>query len=243
MSLPRVLLLLVCLHLHAAETMSPVEGAYAAISQGRPAEAVGPLHAHARGSQVWHRWYDCANAAWAAGHPGHAAAWFLHAATLAPAEPAPRAALAAMELDPPPTWIARMGLLGVLLRGVAGLGLLFCGGALLGWALLGPRRHRLVAAVAGAVLLTVALPVQIALQLDRAHLAQWNAVVRNTHLLSSTGTPTRPLPAGTLVRRLPREPWAGQVLVDLGNGRRGYVALADLDAGWPPEQAQAPQTQ
>ncbi len=235
MSLPRLMiLLLLTASATAAARSDPIENAYAAISQGRPAEAITSLHAHARDSQAWDRWYDCANAAWAAGRPGHAAAWFLHAATLAPAEPAPRAALAAMDIEPPPTWIGRMGLLGLLLRGVAGLGLLFCGGALLGWALLGLRRHRLVAAVAGAVLLTVALPVQIALQVDHARLAQWNAVVRDTHLLSSTGTPTRPLPAGTLVRRLPREPWAGQVLVDLGNGRRGYVALADLDASWPP---------
>lgn len=212
--------------------MAPAQ-AYDCIAQGRPREALACLRERAQTLATWHDWYDAGRAAIEAGERPHAIAWLLRAHQLAPAAPEPRRALLRLGIEPPPTWLDRLGLWGRLTAGLTGGLALALGGAALGYAA-SARAGRLTALLTGCALLLATLPAQLALTLDAHGSPALSVVVHPSCLLSSTGRPQADLEAGTVIERLPRDPWSGRVLVRLADGRTGYVALTDLDDAWPP---------
>lgn len=219
------LLLLLVAGLPAADGL---DQAYAAWSQGRAAEAIPALHAAAVADDRWDRWCDLGLAAAAAGDPGRAAAWLLEAHHRAPGASEPVQALTALGVELPTTWSQLLGPVAIPGTTAAGPLLLALAAACLGYAAVGRRRRP--ALIAGAALLVLALPGQLARQLDAGH--HLVAVVAPSHLLDSTGEPITgsALPPGTVaVREHPRE-WSGRIAVRLSDGRRGWLPRADTIA-------------
>jgi len=205
-----------------------LDQAYAAWGQGRAIEAIEPLYAAAQVDDRWDRWCDLGLAAAAAGDPGRAAAWLLEAHRRAPGARAPIQGLAALGVDLPVSWTRRLGPLAA--PGATGIGplLLALAAACLGYAAVGRRRKP--ALIAGLALLLLALPGQVARQLDAGR--DLVAVVTPSHLLDSTGAPIAggALTPGTVATREPRAPWSGRIAVRLGDGRRGWLPQADTVA-------------
>ncbi len=203
---------------------------YAAWSQGRPAESANELTQEALASQRWDRWLDAGLAHLAADDRGHAAAAFLMAHHLAPQQPEPREALRAIEIPLPTTWLEWAGPIawpGVGWPGVVIIGL---GGIALGYGLgSGLVRRRWRSAIVGGGLLVLAAPGQLGWWHD--HHQPWGVVVRDTHQLDSTGSPTASMAGGTLVRMESDDAWAGRRAVRLLSGT--VVFLAEGDVGDP----------
>jgi hypothetical protein len=197
---------------------------YAPWMQGRPQDAIAGLLASARASGAWSAWYDCALAAQATGDPGKAHAWLLEAHRQAPARPEPLAALRADGGAVPPTWIERLGPIAAPGCGWTGVALLAGAGALLGWWCCSRRRRGGVIA-SGLVLLAAAAPGAIASWIDARE--PLLAVVRDTHLVDSTGATTVAVASGTVVVGERQPPWNGRVLVRTPEGARGYLSLAE----------------
>jgi len=205
-----------------------VEGAYTAWSQGRPAEAADALAEAARRTQRWDVWYDAGLAADEAGRPGHATAYLLRAYRLAPAADAPRHALLARQAALPPSWSDRLGPLSWSARGSGGLLVLAVGALALGLVCSArfPRRKYLLGGA--SLLLASAIPGLIAAQIDGWHTARLAAILQNSQLLDSTGRslPDGTLEAGTIVRLEERPPWDDRRLVELADGRRGWLPIS-----------------
>jgi hypothetical protein len=203
---------------------------YAVWGHGRPQDAIAPLHRLATASGRWDAWHDLGLAAAAAGERGRAAAWLVEAHRLAPERREPLDALRALGSSPPAGWFDRLGPLAWPGCGWSGVILCGLGGLALGWAL-AEKRRRGAALALGLVACVAAAPGQLALLADARQ--PLTAVVRDSHLLDSAGKPGEAVAAGTIVAREPQPPWAGRVLVRLGDGRRGYLPLADTEADPP----------
>ncbi|MBA2480253.1 MAG: hypothetical protein H0V44_06300 [Planctomycetes bacterium] len=200
------------------------EDAYAPWMQGRPHDAIAGLQRAARSGGGWGAWFDCALAARAAGDNGRAQACLLEAHRLAPARAEPLAALRLGGATIAPTWCERAGPIAWAGSGWPGVAMLAIAGACLGWWCCSRRRRNAIATL-GAILVTACAPGAIAVWLD-AH-APLIAVVRDTHLVDSTGAATSPVEAGTVLTREGQRVWNGRVLVQAPDGARGFVSLAD----------------
>ncbi len=196
-------------------------------SHGRPQEAIPALLLRAQDSDRWDAWLDLGLAAAAAGDRGRAAVWLVAARARAPERDEPRAALRALGAELPPSWHSRCGPLawpGSGWPGVAVLGLI---GIALGYAALARhgRAAGLLVAFLGAVVVAPGLCARI---LDgRLALV---AVVRDTQLLDSTGSPAGAVGGGTVAVQESETPWSGRLRVALADGRRGYLAISDTRA-------------
>lgn len=206
------------------------EDPYQTWAQGRPAEALPGLLAAAQASDApWQRWYDLGLAAHAAGQPGLAVAALLTAQQRAPWASEPRLALRQTGTPLPAAAMDVLGPLPALALSWPGLVLAGTAGALLGWALY--RRRVLPGLGAGLLLLLLAPGLVLACWPGPA----WCTVLGDSTLVDSTGAPQRggELAPGTLLRREPREPWAGRVLVTTPDGRSGWVAESDTAVRLP----------
>jgi tetratricopeptide (TPR) repeat protein len=221
---------LLALWLGALLPLAGADDPYALWSAGRPAAAIPALYAAAQASGRWDAWLDLGLAAAAAQDRPRAAAWLAEAARRAPERREPREALRA--LDPAHSialsWSERLGPLAWPGTGWPAVVLLGGAGLALGLALAG-RRRRASAAFLGCVALAAAAPGQLAGLRDARH--ELLAVARDSHLLDSAGNPGDALPAGTLAERELQQPWPERVFVRLADGRRGYLALVDTQAG------------
>lgn len=204
--------------------MTAAEDPYVAWSAGRPAEALPALHEQAQRTDRWQDWLDLGLCAAAADRRGPAMVWLLEAHRRAPARDEPRAALTALGA-PLPTGISqRLGPLALPGSTWFAIPLAVIAGILLGYGLLG-RRGRVPALIIGSLALVLLAPGSLAAWLDGRR--RWLANAEATHLLDSTGTPREALPAGTLLERLPGDPWNGRLAVRLPDGRSGWVAEVD----------------
>lgn len=208
-------------------TLNGAEDPYAAWGHGRPQDAITALHQTAVSSDRWDAWLDLGLAAAAADQRGKAVAWLVLAHNAAPEQTEPREALTVLGATLPARWLDRLGPLALPGIGWQGLAILALGGLAAGHALTGRRRRGLAVGLA-LLALCLALPGQLAWQHDHRQILV--ATVRDSHLVDSTGTPQDAVPAGTIAIRAAPEAWAGRVLVTLADGRRGYLAQADLDA-------------
>jgi hypothetical protein len=203
------------------------EDPYQLWSHGRPHDAIPALLLQAQSSDRWDAWLDLGLAAAAAGERGRAAVWLVAARARAPERDEPRAALRALGAELPPTWYSRCGPLawpGCGWPGVALLGLI---GTALGYAAVARagRALALLVALLGALVVAPGLCARI---LDgRLALV---AVVRDTELLDSTGSPTGAVAGGTVAVQESQTPWSGRLRVALADGRRGYLEIADTRA-------------
>lgn len=202
---------------------------YATWAQGRPAEALPALIASARADQRWDAWLDAGLAAAAAADRGRAIACLARAHMLAPERGEPRDALHVLAAPLPTTWCERAGPLLIPGSSWSGLAILGLAGLALGSAIAVRRRGWLI--TLGLVGLFLAAPGVIAPWLDGRRL--WEATVRDTQVLDSTGSPQRALAAGSLVQRASTDVWAERALVRLDDGTLGYIAVTDLDPTLP----------
>ena len=220
---------LLALWLGALAPLSGADDPYAAWSAGHPEAAIPALYASAQASGRWDAWLDLGLAAAAAQDRARAAAWLAEAARRAPERREPREALRA--LDPAQgvalSWSEHLGPLAWPGTGWTAVALLAAAGLALGHALAGQRR-RGAAALVGCAALAAVAPGQLAQARDARH--ELLATARESHLLDSAGNPGDALPAGTLAEREAQAPWAGRVLVQLADGRRGYLAIVDTKA-------------
>ena len=145
----------------------------------------------------------------------------------APERSEPREALTALGATLPGRWLDRLGPLALPGIGWPGLALLTLAGLAAGHTLAGRQRRGLALAVMVAAL-CCALPGQFAWQHDHRQILV--ATVRDSYLVDSTGAPQDAVPTGTIAVRAAADAWSGRVLVTLGDGRRGYLAEADLAA-------------
>jgi hypothetical protein len=212
-----------------AATCPAADDPYASWSHGRPQDALPGLLQRATADGGWDAWLDLGLAAAAAGD-ARATAWLLEARARAPEREEPRAALRALGATLPTDWFDRLGPLAWPGCGWPGVAALAIAGLALGLALTGRGRRGAGLAVAGAALV-VAAPGQLASWHDGA--IQLVATVRDTRLLDSAGNPGVAVAAGTVAVREPQS-WPGRVLVLLPDGRRGYLPLADTQAGAGP---------
>ena len=201
---------------------------YEAWTQGRPAESVAPLIAHAENVGHWDAWLDAGLAAAASGHRGEALACLAMAHHLAPERAEPRDAMRVLGAALPTTWCERAGPLAVPGSGWSGMVLCGLAGLAIG-AGLGIRRGRWLLLGSGALALFIALPGAVAPQVDR--LARWIVTVRDTAALDSTGAPVRSVAEGTLVHRDGDQSWGGRTLVRLPDGAVAWIATNDLTPG------------
>jgi hypothetical protein len=134
-------------------------------------------------------------------------------------------ALAALGSELPPSWSGRLGPLGLPGASLVGPLLLALGAACCAYAAVARRRRPSLDL--GIVLLLIALPGQIARQLDAGR--DLVAVVQPSHLLDSTGAPIADaaLPPGSVLARSGDRPWAGRIAVRLPDGRSGWLPVAD----------------
>ena len=207
--------------------LAAVDQPYAAWESGRPADAIPALYQRALAQDRWDAWYDLGLAAAAAGDKGRAAVWLIAAARRAPEQPEPRAALSINGTPLPVTWMDRLGPVAMPGTGVTGLILLGFSGLCLGLACTARSRRGLAGSL-GVLGLLIAAPGMIGVMLDSRN--AWAATVRDTHLLDSAGNPVAQLPAGTVLRLVGDQAWAGRLGASLPNGQRGLVAQSDLVA-------------
>jgi hypothetical protein len=203
------------------------EDPYQLWSHGRPQEAIPALLVQAQDSDRWDAWLDLGLAAAAAGDRGRAAAWLVAAHARAPERDEPRAALRALGSELPPSWFARCGPLAWPGCGWSAVALLGLSGSALGFALAAKRGRAvgLVVALLGALAVAPGLCARL---LDgRLALV---AVVHDTQLLDSTGSPTGAVSGGTVAVQDSQTPWSGRWRVTLPDGRRGYLAISDTRA-------------
>jgi hypothetical protein len=216
-----MLLLLALAHARGADDP------YQLWSHGRPLDAIPALLLQAQGSDRWDAWLDLGLAAAAGGERGRAAAWLVAARARAPERDEPRAALRALGIELPPSWHSRCGPLAWPGSGWPGVVLLGLIGIALGHAVAAPRGRAagLLVALLGAMAVAPGLGARI---LDgRLALV---AVVRDTQLLDSTGSPAGAVAGGTVAVQESATPWSGRLRVTLADGRRGYLAIADTRA-------------
>jgi hypothetical protein len=207
--------------------VAAAEDPYAAWGHGRPQDALVALHATAEASRRWDAWLDLGLAAAAADRRGEAVVWVLAAYQADPSRPEPRQALRALEVTVPPGWLDRLGPLARPGIGWLGVALLAVGGALVGYAAVA-RTRRLPLAGCGGLLLLLALPGQAAWQLD--HQRRLVATARDSQLYDSAGTPVAAVAAGTILARESDDEWAGRILVQHADGRRGHLPSTDTTA-------------
>lgn len=222
----RLPVLLMILMLLAGSTAAASEAAYDAWMQNRPDEAVPLLFETAQKSGAWYNYYDLGLAAHANQQRGLAVAWLLKAHLLAPAESAPREALAAIDSNLPTTWLDKLGPLSWPGTGMPGLLIMLLSGISCGLILFLPE-YRWTCTIILAVGLVLALPGSIAHSLDSQR--QLHACVSAAPLLDATGQPLQTLAPGTIVseeRRLAN----GRMLVQLANGKRGFLDQSYCDA-------------
>jgi hypothetical protein len=222
--MPRLTTLLL---LAALTALTGADDPYAAWGHGRPQDALPALHQTATTTQRWDAWLDLGLAAAAADQRGKAVAWLVRAHQAAPEQAGPREALAALGATLPGRWLDRLGPLALPGIGWPGLALLALAGFAAGHALAGRRRRGLALGVLTAALV-LALPGQLAWQHDHRQILV--ATVRDSHLVDSAGAPQDAVPMGTIAIRAAPDAWSGRVLVALPDGRRGYLAEADLVA-------------
>ena len=191
--------------------------------QGRPGESLDLLLGRAKTTDRWDAWYDAGLAAAAAGDKGQAVSYLVTAHRRNPAAEEPRAALRALDVPLPATWVERSGPFALPGVGWPGVALLGIAGLALGYGLI--RRKRVSLVLAGLAVTVAAAPGVIAVIRDAK--VPWVAVVHDTQALDSTGTPIKALPAGTLVQKEQEEPWAGRTVVRLLDGQVVLVASAD----------------
>ena len=205
--------------------------AYQTWSQGRPGEAAEQLLQAAQDSDDWRTWFDFGLAAAAADRQPLAVAGLVRAHQAAPLQPEPIAALRALSVPVPVTVQERLGLLALPGSGWLGVVVVFIAGLGIGLAIVLPV-WRWPGFGAGVVLLALAGPGLVAPWLTTAD--RLLVVVEPVQLLDGTGAPIGPqLPAGSLVERLPREPWADRILVrDPQAGGQGWLAIADNEIRW-----------
>jgi hypothetical protein len=199
---------------------------YGPWSQGRPGESLDLLLSRAKATDRWDAWYDAGLAAAAAGDKGQAVSCLVAAHHRNPVATEPRAALRALDVPLPATWVERAGPIAIPGSGWAGVALLGVAGLALGYGAVRWKRRRLV--LAGLAVGMIAAPGVIAVLRDAE--VPWAAVVHDTQALDSTGTPIKPLPAGTLVQKEQDATWAGRTVVRLLDGQVVLVAAADTDA-------------
>ena len=198
---------------------------YTPWSQGRPGESLDLLLGRARATDRWDAWYDAGLAAAAAGDKGQAVSCMVAAHRRNPAADEPRAALRALDVALPVTWVERAGPFGIPGRGWIGVGLFALAGIAAGYGALRWKRKGLVAA--GLLLAAIASPGVVAALRDSE--VPWATLVHDTQALDSTGAPVKSLPAGTLVRKEHEEAWAGRSVVRLLDGSVVLVASADAE--------------
>lgn len=198
---------------------------YTPWSQGRPGESLDLLLGRARATDRWDAWYDAGLAAAAAGDKGQAVSYLVAAHRRNPAADEPRAALRALDVALPVTWVERAGPFGIPGRGWIGVGLFALAGIAAGYGALRWKRKGLVAA--GLLLAAIATPGVVAALRDSE--VPWATLVHDTQALDSTGVPVKSLPAGTLVRTEHEEAWAGRSVVRLLDGSFVLVASADAE--------------
>lgn len=196
---------------------------YTPWSQGRPGESLDLLLGRARATDRWDAWYDAGLAAAAAGDKGQAVSCLVAAHRRNPTAEEPRAALRALDVPLPATWVERAGPFSIPGRGWFGVGLFALAGIAAGYGALRWKRKGLVAA--GLLLAALATPGVIAALRDSE--VPWATLVHDTQALDSTGAPVKSLPAGTLVRKEHDEAWAGRSVVRLLDGSVVLVASAD----------------
>lgn len=193
-------------------------------AQGRPAEAMPGLIANAQAEQRWDAWLDAGLAAAASSDRGRAIACLARAHNLAPERAEPRDALRVLAAPLPTTWCERAGPLIIPGVGWGGIVILGLAGLALGCAMVLRRGWLMTAGLMGLIL---ALPGVIAPWLDGR--SSWEATVRDTQALDSTGTPQHALGAGSLLQRAATGTWANRILVHLDDGSLAYVAATDVD--------------
>jgi hypothetical protein len=191
--------------------------------QGRPGESLDLLLGRAKSTDRWDAWYDAGLAAAAAGDKGQAVSCLVTAHRHNPAAEEPRAALRALDVPLPATWVERSGPFALPGVGWAGVALVGVAGLALGYGLI--RRKRAGLVLAGLAVAGAAAPGVIAVIRDAD--VPWVAVLHDTQALDSTGAPIKALPAGTLVQKEQEEPWAGRMVVRLLDGQVVLVACAD----------------
>ena len=222
-----LLLLTATMSLHAGTDGGdiPTHDPYGPWSQGRPSESLDLLLSRAKATDRWDAWYDAGLAAAAAGDKGQAVSCLVAAHHRNPVAAEPRAALRALDVPLPATWIERAGPIGIPGSGWAGVALLGVAGLALGYGAVRWKRRRLI--LAGLAVGMIAAPGVIAVLRDAE--VPWAAVVHDTQALDSTGAPLKPLPAGTLVQKEQDATWAGRSVVRLLDGQVVLVASADTE--------------
>ena len=216
---------MVLLAFSACLGLAAVDDPYAQWGHGRPQDAAPALRAAAERDGRWDTWLDAGLAAAAASWRPHAIACLVEAYVRAPDRREPRDALTAIGATPLPGWSERLGPLVLPGSGWIGVVLLTLAGLALGHAVITPRR-RSASVIIGTLAMLSAVPGLLATALDSAR--RFAVPLRDTALLDSAGTPGATVAAGTLAERTPGEPWAGRVAVVLPDGKRGWLALADL---------------
>jgi hypothetical protein len=214
-----LLLLAVLLGLAAAE---PIDAAYTAWNQGRPAEAIPALRQAATSSDHWAAWCNLGLAAAAAGQRGPAVVWLLEAHRRAPAAHQPIQALAVLETEVPVSWSAELGPIAALGQSwFALLAALIAGGGLAA-GLLGTRA-RIPAVSIGLIAALSILPGLIAAWHDASR--HFVATAQATALLDSAGRPLTELAPGTVLTLLAPEPHGGRYRVRTPGGQLGSVPV------------------
>ncbi|MDA3959913.1 MAG: hypothetical protein PF961_03915, partial [Planctomycetota bacterium] len=168
-------------------------------------------------------------AAAAADRPGPAAAWLLEAHRRAPGASEPVQALRVLGAEIPSTWSASLGPLAAPGASLAGPLLLALGAALAAFALCAPQRRLNWLILAGALLL-LALPGQLARQVDARHTLV--AVVTPSHLLDATGAPIPggAVTPGTVLTQHAHAAWNGRMRTTRADGLSGWLPVADTEA-------------
>jgi hypothetical protein len=77
-------------------------------------------------------------------------------------------------------------------------------------------------------LITLALPGRLALDHDQDRVLV--SAVQNTLIYDSAGTPISEVAEGTIMKRDQTAMWADRLLVELSDGKRGFVPVVDTVA-------------
>jgi hypothetical protein len=209
----------------SADKTETTHDPYAIWGHGRPHDAIAPLIEHAKITGRWDAWLDAALAAAAAEQTGDSIAYALIAHQLAPHETAPRQTLKSLNASVFPGWSDRLGPLAIPGSGLIGVIILSLGALLLGFCLTG-KKYRLATGIVGIFLLLIALPGRFAFDHDSKR--GLLSAVRASILYDTTGAPTHEIPLGTVVRPLDHKPWAGRLLVETTDNKRGFIPLVDV---------------
>jgi hypothetical protein len=105
--------------------------------------------------------------------------------------------------------------------------LLTLGAAGLGYGLFTTRQRTWTLIISGG-LITLALPGRLALDHDQDRVLV--SAVQNTLIYDSAGTPISEVAEGTIMKRDQTAMWADRLLVELSDGKRGFVPVVDTVA-------------